>query len=113
MMTDEWAMFEMATYIDCSKVYRFVGKNKYSPIEVPISVIAHKCTSNIDKNSPRYLRADILKPVLLAFKVQNPFDKPYRMLDGRHRLLKTEQLGLSAIKAYLIDRDTMMRFVST
>ena len=44
-------------------------------------------------NGERYFYADITKPGIILRTDRNPLPKPYRLLDGRHRLWAMQEKG--------------------
>lgn len=78
---------------------------------VDIDLIGYK-PLDIDTNSPRYFMADLDYPVILVKGMPNPMNKPYRMIDGRHRLLKTINNGDTSIRAFVLTEKDVERFYS-
>jgi len=112
-MRDEWSVFASGAYIDCRKIYAFIkNKEGYRPEKVAVRDISHKPLDAIDTASVRYLSAKHDSPVLLCFGMRNPHKKPYRMLDGRHRLLKCLNLGFDHVSAYIVPEHVSLKFVS-
>lgn len=68
--------------------------------------IAHKTLP--DKDTDRYKKADIRFPGIVAEGAPNPFEKKYRLCDGRHRLLKMKEQGLTEAVFRVITKHQFM-----
>lgn len=110
-MSGPWAISDVNTFIPALEVYSWIERRKIKPKEIEVSDIGYKPTSNILLSSPRYLRADTALPVILVKGMKNPSKKAYRMIDGRHRLLKVMNSGSPKIISYVIDEEDILRFV--
>lgn len=110
-MSGPWAISDVNTFIPALEVYSWIERRKIKPKEIEVSDIGYKPTSNILLSSPRYLRADTALPVILVKGMKNPLKKAYRMIDGRHRLLKVMNSGSPKIISYVLDEEDILRFV--
>ena len=63
----------------------------------------------IINNDPRYRDADVSYPGILA-PIENPSNKPYRMLDGRRRMWKRQAAGESAAPFYVLPEQDAFQF---
>jgi hypothetical protein len=43
--------------------------------------------------------------------MENPKGKQYRLIDGRHRILKHINNGVFNLKAYVLDKQDILKFV--
>jgi len=112
-MDGDWSILDVDAYVDCRDLYNLVKTRGIDTEVVPINAIYHKPLCNISKTQGRYLNADISLPVLLCTGTSTPNDRTYRMLDGRHRLLKAISHGHSSILAYVVSKQDVMKFVRT
>ena len=110
-MEGDWAIHSQSLIIDCNRLYSFVRMKKLEPLEIPIDMIAHKEIDSISVDSIRYIRANTSLPGIVAESMENPFMKKYRMIDGRHRLLKTLNSGKRKFNAYVLCREDILKFV--
>lgn len=113
IMDGDWSILDEDTQLDCMPLYRLSKARKAKPIEIPVHEVAYKPTDSISSVSIRYLMADVNQPSLLCIGMGNPYGKPYRMLDGRHRLLKRINKGQSTVLAYVVEEEDAMKFVSS
>ena len=74
--------------------------------------IGHVPYGDIDQEGSRYKNADITLPCLVVEGMENPHNKPYRMIDGRHRLLKSANNNIMEIVAYVLDRSQAVKFIT-
>ena len=73
----------------------------------------HYTTDNcICCNGRRYKTCDIKYPGILSVNAPNPYNKKYRMIDGKHRIAKMLQLGISRSKFYVIEFKELIPFLS-
>jgi hypothetical protein len=113
ILNDSWKLNDCNRnlVINCKSVYSYIKFKDIQFSNVHISLIGYKELESICNDNIRYLRADITKPVILAKNMENPDMKKYRMIDGRHRLKKIINNGENVIKAYVLDRDEILKFV--
>lgn len=111
IMEDEWAIIDIPTFIDCSEVYAWLDYKKVKPQQIKIKDIGHKPISLIDTQSQRYLLANLNLPGIVVKSMKNPSEKPYRMIDGRHRLKKSMDNNKNSILVYVISEDQAHKFI--
>ena len=58
-----------------------------------------------ERPSLRYLNADITLPGILVEGAPNPYNNKYRMIDGRHRIMKMLDMGIKSSQFYVLDCD--------
>lgn len=80
------------------------------PVNVRIEQIAHKPLGSIDVAHSRYKEADPSQPVLLVDGLDNPLNRRYRMVDGRHRLLKVLNGGGMSIPAFVFSVEEFFKY---
>ena len=68
----------------------------------------HEDEARVAIETDRYRNADTTFPGLLAV-LPNPGNKPYRMLDGRHRLWKMQNEGLVEGDFYIVPGEIAFR----
>lgn len=111
IMDGEWCLEgcrEM--YIDTDSVIDLIKFRNAVPVHLHIGEIAHKELDSIDINGGRYIAADTRFPVLVVEGMQNPYNKKYRLIDGRHRLLKTINEGKAELRVYVVTESDVMQF---
>jgi hypothetical protein len=112
IINENWSLKESSNlFIDCNRVYAYIKMKKLKPEAIDINLIAHKDIKNISKDSLRYIRANIDLPGIVVKGMENPFMKEYRMIDGRHRLLKNIEAGKKIISSYVLHREEILKFV--
>ena len=75
---------------------------------VKFSDIAIKYFDKIKEEGRRYEEADVRFPGILAEGVENPYNKRYRLCDGRHRIKKLINQGHSEGVFYIISNKYFM-----
>ena len=58
-----------------------------------------------------YLNCDSSIPGIIAYNCSNPYDNKYRMLDGRHRIMKLLFEGKTESKFYVFDFNEIKHFM--
>ena len=111
IMENEWSVLPEPSYIDCTQLYKLAKSRKLEPLVISIDEVSYKPLESIALTSGRYLLADTEQPSILCLGMQNPHDKPYRMLDGRHRLLKRINQGNTTVLSYVIPFVDVTRFI--
>ena len=111
LMENEWMIFDFPTKIDVSKLYPWI---KYKNIEaelIDLGEISYKPLNDIETDSFRFLKADIQYPLIVVSDIKNPHDNKYRMIDGRHRMLKKIMQGESKMLCYVLTYDDISHFI--
>jgi hypothetical protein len=111
MMEGEWSVLQVDSAIDCTQLYKLAKSRGLVPQEIPIESVSHKPLSNIKPSSGRYIAARVFQPSVVCFGMINPHNKPYRMLDGRHRLLKRMNEGYTSVLSYVLQVEDVIKFV--
>ena len=62
-------------------------------------------------NGQRYENCDIAYPGILVKNAPNPYNKKYRMIDGKHRMAKMRKMGITQSKFYVLDFDQITDFI--
>ena len=106
IMKGDFQLYDCVTSIDMIDIFKKIENENIQPEFIRVDDIHYKDISNIDTNSTRYLEADTSYPVVLIKDLSsyNKDNKKYRMIDGRHRLLKllSNPATDSVITAYVI-----------
>jgi len=97
--------------LDARRLYNLAKFRDMQAKNIDINEIAYKELNCIDSNSPRYILADTLYPCVVVENMENPFYKPFRMVDGRHRLLKNLRMGVTTINCYVFNTYDVFKFI--
>ena len=62
-------------------------------------------------NGERYTRCDINIPGIVVLNAPNPYDKKYRMIDGKHRIRKMQNNGIIHGSFYVFTYKEIKKFV--
>jgi len=109
IMTGEWKLDNTPNmFIDVLQVIPYIQVKQIQPTVIDIADISHKELDSIDTTEARYITANINYPAIVVEGMQNPHNKPYRMIDGRHRLLK--QINNKTINAYVLTEADISKF---
>lgn len=86
--TKEWRVYEGEdSYLSIADLTSIIQSRE--PTLIQHNKIGWKNMDNpSDKIDERYYEADIMYPGIVAIDVINPYNKPYRMVDGSHRMAK-------------------------
>lgn len=86
--TKEWRVYDNKdSYLSISDLQPIIDTRE--PELLSHKDIGWKCMYDpYFKIDERYLLADIMCPGIVAIDVTNPYNKPYRMVDGSHRMAK-------------------------
>ena len=111
-------LWKVLSYHGCKGLWAIGGEEKKirlsrllhdSALElVKFSDIAHKPFDTIDKKGVRYINADTRFPCIVAEGVENPYNKRYRLCDGRHRIRKLMDQGHTEGVCYIISKKHFM-----
>tara|TARA_Y100000361_G_scaffold37821_1_gene32367 strand:- start:2375 stop:2749 length:375 start_codon:yes stop_codon:yes gene_type:complete len=66
-------------------------------------------TKRVQGNNLRYECADYRFPMVVAKNVQNPYNKKYRLIDGKNRLHKLKRMGIQSGLFFVISEDEFMK----
>ena len=104
IMKSDFQLYDCVTSIDMAEVFKKIKNENIQSEFIRIDDIHYKNISNINTSSIRYIEADISYPVVLieGLSMYNKDNKKYRMIDGRHRLLKLLNDNIAWVKAYII-----------
>ncbi len=58
-----------------------------------------------------YVKCDPVTPGIIAYNCPNPYDNKYRMLDGRHRIMRLLFEGKTESKYYVFDFNEIKQFM--
>lgn len=111
IMTGEWKIpGSPDMMIDCCEVIQYINFKNIKSKEIDINEISHKPLDCIDQEDSRYILANINFPGIVVNGMHNPHNKQYRMIDGRHRLLKTINIGKKTFCTYVLDPIEIKKF---
>ncbi len=102
VMQDEFQIYDMPTILNCEYIFNIIEDRNLKSEKIFINDIFHKELDSIKLNNRRYIAADTSYPCILLNDLSNPENKKYRMIDGRHRLLKTLLQGKNFINGYVL-----------
>ncbi len=62
-------------------------------------------------NGNRYKTCDIKYPGILSLGAPNHYSKKYRMIDGKHRMMKMRKLGITESLFYVLAFEDLKKFI--
>jgi len=62
-------------------------------------------------NGNRYKTCDIKYPGILSLGAPNHYSKKYRMIDGKHRMMKMRKLGITESLFYVLAFEDLKNFI--
>ena len=63
-------------------------------------------------NGERYTKCDINIPGIVVLNAPNPYNKKYRMIDGKHRIRKMQNNGITYGSFYVFTYEKIMKFIT-
>jgi hypothetical protein len=63
------------------------------------------------ESDPKNKNADPSYPGIILENAPNPYDNKYRMIDGRHRIMKLLHSGVTSSQYYVLDYDEIKKFI--
>ena len=112
-MENDWEIESIGpSKIVTSNLYPLIKYRKLNPIELHIDEFAYKSLDTIEINHHRYKLADVAYPLFAVEGMENPHNKKYRMIDGRHRLLKQINLGKDKFLFYIFQYDEIKHYIN-
>lgn len=110
-MTGDWQLQgKPEMVIDIPKVIQLINYRKLEPVELDIDCIAYKELDSIDTKEARYIVANTNYAGIVVEGMENPYNKKYRLIDGRHRLLKTLKANKDTFKVYVLQTKDIDKF---
>jgi hypothetical protein len=106
--TDEWRIDENVYSINNGVLFNFIKINALKPQRISFDEIAYK--GNIDRDFFRYQLANTNYPMIVS-KMQNPYNKKYRLIDGRHRIHKLMDSGEKDGLFYEIPKEFILKWI--
>jgi len=67
------------------------------------------CTEEL--RTERYIECDTKYPGIILYNAPNPYDNKYRMIDGRHRIIKLLLEGTTESLYYTLDFNDIKHFI--
>jgi hypothetical protein len=111
IMTGDWQLQgKPEMVIEISKVIQLINYRKLEPVELDIDCIAYKELDSIDTKEARYIVANTNYAGIVVEGMENPYNKKYRLIDGRHRLLKTMKAKKDTFKVYVLQTKDIDKF---
>ena len=108
--------------ITVEDMYRIILKRRLHPVSVDFREICHKDMGPTNqsmeqicgrkfKDAARADRGPAQVPGILVRSTQNPCSKPYRMVDGAHRICRMKAAGISQGCFFVLDEATALSLV--
>ena len=108
----DWRLFENIGSIDLNKIKYLLQETQILNHEdiawkgmcLPEEMVTNEC---ICCDGLRYLECDIKYPCIVLNNAVNPHNKKYRLIDGKHRIAKMRQLGITSSKFYVLELNNL------
>lgn len=111
-MDGEWEYKKIGpSKINITKLFGLIKNRKLEPICLNINDIAYKSLDSIDVHGVRYKVADENFPLIVVQDMENPHNKKYRMIDGRHRLKKQLNSGNTELLFYVLKESDVLPYI--
>lgn len=103
---DEWSIDSNVYTLDERVLFNYIKIKKLQANDISFSDIAYR--TDVDRDFYRYQLANIKYPMIVS-QIKNPYDKLYRLLDGKHRIHKLLEQGYSSGLFYDIPREFVLK----
>ena len=108
----DWRLFENISAIDLEKIRYLLTETQtlnhediaWKGMDLPEEMVTNEC---ICCDGLRYLECDIKYPCIVLNNAVNPHNKKYRLIDGKHRMAKMRQLGITSSKFYVLELNNL------
>ena len=118
--TDDWRLSSKQKIQVGVWIKELIPLCKHSNLlEIPLDQIAYVSMHlSYDKfwedASPKMKEmVDLSYPCIVVPKLRNPFNLPYVLLDGRHRITEMKKAGMASSKFYVISKDELYPYIHT
>jgi len=118
--TDDWRLSSKQKIQVGVWIKELIPLCKHSNLlEIPLDQIAYVSMHlSYDKfwedASPKIKEmVDLSYPCIVVPKLRNPFNLPYVLLDGRHRITEMKKDGMASSKFYVISKDELYPYIHT
>ena len=118
--TDDWRLSSKQKILVGVWIKELIPLCKHSNLlEIPLDQIAYVSMHlSYDKfwedASPKMKEmVDLSYPCIVVPKLRNPFNLPYVLLDGRHRITEMKKDGMASSKFYVISKDELYPYIHT
>ena len=118
--TDDWRLSSKQKIQVGVWIKELIPLCKHSNLlEIPLDQIAyvsmHMSYDEFWKNSKpeKKQKVDLSYPCIVVPKLRNPFNLPYLLLDGRHRITEMKKAGMASSKFYVISKNELYPYVHT
>lgn len=115
-MHGDWALPGIPySYLNVKLMWRTIHRDR-KPVFVTFDSICVKPGDyygfdSTAEDSERYQKADPKHPGILVKGMPNPKNLPYRMVDGRHRLVKMKRQGVTVGRFYVFTYEEADPFI--
>lgn len=103
---DEWGIDDNVYTLDEKLLFNYIKIKKLSPISLEFINVAYR--NDVDRECFRFKLANIKYPMIVS-EIMNPYNRPYRLLDGKHRIHKLIDQGISRGFFYNIPREFVLK----
>lgn len=104
--SDGWQIDDNIYTLDEKLLFNYVKINKTIATVINFDDIAYR--TDIDRGSYRYFKANVSYPLMVT-QMSNPYNKPYRLIDGKHRIHKLMDQGLTQSACYMIPSEFVLK----
>ena len=118
--TDDWRLSSKQKIQVGVWIKELIPLCKHSNLhEIPLDQIAYvSMHMSYDEfwedTSPKIKEmVDLSYPCIVVPKLRNPFNLPYVLLDGRHRITEMKKDGMASSKFYVISKDELYPYIHT
>ena len=104
----DWRLFENVNRIDLERISYLLTETQilnhediaWKGMYLPEEMVTSEC---VCCGGLRYLECDVKYPCIVLNNAVNPYNKKYRLIDGKHRMAKMRQLGITSSKFYVLE----------
>ena len=108
----DWRLFENISAIDLEKIRYLLTETQtlnhediaWKGMYLPEEMVTSEC---VCCGGLRYLECDVKYPCIVLNNAVNPYNKKYRLIDGKHRMAKMRQLDITSSKFYVLELNNL------
>jgi hypothetical protein len=110
-LTGEWTTRRIGDKaIDVQSLIEDINRRNVQPITLSLWNVACR-DLDVDTNSNRYKLASTSYPLIVVHRLPNPLNRPYTLIDGRHRMHKLLTQGKTDAKVYALEKTDIEEYI--
>ena len=108
----DWRLFENISAIDLKKIRYLLTETQilnhediaWKGMYLPEELVTDQC---VCCGGLSFLECDISFPCIVLNNAVNPYNKKYRLIDGKHRMAKMRRMGMTSSKFFVLELNNL------